>query len=95
LASCNFNPIGVAYISSSKCSNNYPDLELILAATHPKNTLEDANYPKDLIKLLPILIRPKSFGYIKLASTNHEDEPKLDPKYFSSASDVNDIVEGK
>jgi len=92
LASRDFNPAGVVYINSSEFGNNYPDLELLLGAseTHP-----DASYPKDLIRIFAVLLRPKSFGYIKLASSNHADEPKLDPKYLSSASDMNRLLEGK
>jgi len=92
LASRDFNPYGVAYISSSEFNTNYPDLEVILGA----NVIPpDASTPKDLITIFAVLLRPTSFGYIKLASSNHADEPKLDPKYLSSASDMDRLLEGK
>jgi len=41
-------------------------------------------------------LRPKSRGTVRLASTNHLDNPLIDPKYFSDSGDqdVNVIVEG-
>lgn len=41
-------------------------------------------------------LRPKSRGTVRLASTNHLDNPLIDPKYFSDLGDqdVNVIIEG-
>lgn len=42
----------------------------------------------------PVLLRPKSRGYLKLRSRNPYDHPIIDPRYLSHPHDVATIVEG-
>lgn len=42
----------------------------------------------------PVLLRPKSRGYLKLRSRNPYEHPMIDPKYLSHPDDVATIVEG-
>lgn len=42
----------------------------------------------------PVLLRPKSRGYLRLRSRNPYDHPIIDPKYLSHPQDVATIVEG-
>lgn len=42
----------------------------------------------------PVLLRPKSRGYLKLRSSNPYDHPLIDPNYLSHPDDVATIVEG-
>ncbi|KAK7690471.1 hypothetical protein QCA50_005569 [Cerrena zonata] len=39
-----------------------------------------------------VLLRPKSTGEIRLKSTNPQDSPIIDPKYFSDPNDVKTLV---
>ncbi|XP_015785701.1 glucose dehydrogenase [FAD, quinone]-like isoform X1 [Tetranychus urticae] len=49
--------------------------------------------PLDTFTIDPVLLRPKSRGYIRLRSANPYDHPIIDPKYLSDPDDVLTIVE--
>ncbi|KZS13782.1 Choline dehydrogenase, mitochondrial [Daphnia magna] len=49
---------------------------------------------KDTWQLIPMLLRPKSTGTIRLASTDPHTAPLIDPKYFDNVQDLNVLVEG-
>jgi len=42
----------------------------------------------------PVLLRPKSRGFLKLRSRNPYDHPLIDPRYLSHPEDVATMVEG-
>ena len=42
---------------------------------------------------LPVLLRTKSVGTIRLASSNYQDHPVIDPQYLKHPDDVNTFVE--
>jgi choline dehydrogenase len=42
----------------------------------------------------PIILRPKSRGWVKLKSTNPMDPPLINPNYFSNISDMSVLLEG-
>lgn len=44
--------------------------------------------------IYPVLLRPKSRGYVKLRSTNPYDHPIIDPRYLSHPDDIRTMVEG-
>ena len=46
----------------------------------------------DGITFLPCLLRPKSVGTVRLASSNYQDHPVIDPQYLKHPDDVNTIV---
>lgn len=48
----------------------------------------------DNYSIFPILVRPKSRGTLRLASTNPHDYPLIDPRYFSAKGDLETLVEG-
>lgn len=50
--------------------------------------------PMDTFTIDPVLLRPKSRGYIKLRSANPYDHPIIDPKYLTNDDDVMTLVEG-
>ena len=55
----------------------------------------DKNYePYDSLLLMPTLLRPKSRGTIRLASSNPKDLPLIDPNYFDHPDDVATLVSG-
>lgn len=43
---------------------------------------------RDTFSMYPVLLRPKSRGYIKLRSTNPYDQPIIDPKYLTHPDDI-------
>jgi choline dehydrogenase len=48
----------------------------------------------DSFTLDPVMLRPKSRGYIKLRSANPYDHPIIDPKYLTHPQDIHSMVEG-
>ncbi|RWR99240.1 glucose dehydrogenase (acceptor)-like protein 3, partial [Dinothrombium tinctorium] len=50
-----------------------------------------ANY--DTFSLYPVLLRPKSRGFIKLRSTSPYDPPIIDPKYLTHPDDILAMVD--
>lgn len=50
--------------------------------------------PFETITLDPVLLRPKSRGYIKLRSANPYDAPVIDPRYLTHPDDIMVMVEG-
>ena len=47
----------------------------------------------DSVSFYPVLLRPKSVGYIKLRSSNPYDPPIIDPKYLTHPHDILSMVE--
>ena len=48
----------------------------------------------DTWQVIPMLLRPESTGTIRLASSNPDDKPIIDPRYFSSDQDLRVVIEG-
>lgn len=44
--------------------------------------------------ILPLLLRPKSTGWVRLASNKPFDKPIIEPNYFAHREDINVLVEG-
>ncbi|CAG2104016.1 unnamed protein product [Medioppia subpectinata] len=49
--------------------------------------------PYDTFSMYPVLLRPKSIGYIKLRSSNPYDPPIIDPKYLTHPDDILSMVD--
>ena len=49
---------------------------------------------QDAWQLIPVLLRPKSRGTIRLASSDPYAKPLIDPKYYSDPQDVKIMIEG-
>lgn len=47
----------------------------------------------DTFSLYPVMLRPKSVGFVKLRSSNPYDHPIIDPKYFSHPDDIRTMVD--
>nr|XP_018903218.1 PREDICTED: glucose dehydrogenase [FAD, quinone]-like [Bemisia tabaci] len=51
-------------------------------------------FPHNVVSVCPVLLHPKSRGFIELRSRNPSDPPVIDPKYLSHKDDVQVLVEG-
>ncbi|RWS06258.1 GMC oxidoreductase-like protein 1, partial [Dinothrombium tinctorium] len=50
--------------------------------------------PLETFSLDPVLLRPKSRGYVRLRSPNPYDHPFIDPRYLTHPDDILTLVEG-
>ena len=66
---------------------------IILGISDKSLELQREHKGKDGVSILPALLRPKSTGTIRLASTNHHDHPLIDPQYLKHPDDVKTLVE--
>jgi glucose dehydrogenase (acceptor) len=48
----------------------------------------------DTFSIMPVGLRPKSRGYIRLNSTNPYDKPIINPNYYSHPEDLQVMIEG-
>lgn len=49
---------------------------------------------ENAFSLVPIILRPKSRGRLRLKSTNPFQWPRMEPNYLSHPDDLNTLVEG-
>ncbi|XP_035739942.1 glucose dehydrogenase [FAD, quinone]-like isoform X1 [Vespa mandarinia] len=54
---------------------------------------KNINY-QDSYSIIPILLRPRSRGYIKLRTKNPKDHPIIVPNYFNNLRDLEILIEG-
>ncbi|XP_017887420.1 glucose dehydrogenase [FAD, quinone]-like [Ceratina calcarata] len=89
------NNDGLGFINTryANASGDYPDVQIILAptanVTQPYTSTRSASY-----SMVPIVIRPRSRGHIRLNSTDPEDSPIIVPNYFDDPLDLERVVEG-
>ncbi|XP_003745578.1 glucose dehydrogenase [FAD, quinone] [Galendromus occidentalis] len=57
-----------------------------------ESVYEPHNY-EDTVSLYPVMLRPKSVGYIKLRSRSPYEHPLIDPKYLTAPEDILSMVE--
>ncbi|XP_044001625.1 glucose dehydrogenase [FAD, quinone]-like [Aphidius gifuensis] len=57
------------------------------------NSYENILYQESFVAV-PLLLRPKSRGFIKLRSSNINDYPVIVPNYFSHKKDLDTLIEG-
>lgn len=50
---------------------------------------------RDTFSMNPVLLRPKSRGFIKLRSRDPYDPPIIDPKYLTHPHDIKAMVDCK
>nr|NVI72434.1 putative glucose dehydrogenase [Cucujiformia] len=61
---------------------------------HLYNTVYKPIANKDVWTLMPLLLRPKSRGWIRLKSKNPYDQPLINANYFDDQFDIKTLVEG-
>ncbi|XP_037508821.1 glucose dehydrogenase [FAD, quinone] [Rhipicephalus sanguineus] len=76
---------------------------LMLSGIGPRDHLESLaiydNYYKkkqgdNVLMIVPVLLRPKSSGYIRLKSADPEEYPIIEPNFFADSSDLDTMIEG-
>ncbi|CAH1782919.1 unnamed protein product [Owenia fusiformis] len=58
------------------------------------DALYGANDNRDGLGILPVLLRPKSKGTLRLNTTDPLDHPIIDPNYLSDIEDVEHLIDG-
>ncbi len=48
---------------------------------------------QECFSLFPVILRPKSVGYIKLRTSNPYDPPIIEPRYLTHPHDIKSMVE--
>lgn len=96
---------GIAFMSSkyANSSIDWPDMELLLINGDVQNNYNyldselrnvlNNTLDKNTISILPIILRPKSRGSIKLNSSSYKDSPLIDPLYLTHPEDILVMVE--
>ncbi|EFN84154.1 glucose dehydrogenase [FAD, quinone] isoform X2 [Harpegnathos saltator] len=94
-ASLDFPDIELHFVSGSTNSDGGTQLRKVhgLAEQFYDKVFGPIN-DKDTWSALPMLLRPKSRGLIKLRSTNPFDHPLIYPNYFKEPEDIATLVEG-
>ncbi len=96
-----------AALSSTSDYSNFeiqkPDIQLMFAPAHMGNEQDKARgtdiykpetYPKsDGFSILPVLLQPKSRGFVGLRTSNPLDAPIIQPNYLAEESDRATLVE--
>ncbi|XP_060533708.1 uncharacterized protein LOC132706396 [Cylas formicarius] len=100
---------GVAFVSTKYGNVTWPDMQFHLVTTsinsqlsktilNLKDDVYDTVYRplenRDVYQLIPLLVRPRSKGTVRLRSKNPFDAPVIDPNYFDDQLDVKTLVEG-
>lgn len=96
---------GLAFMSSrfANTTIDWPDVELLLVNgdvqsnfnyldTEMRNLL---NFTRgmDTFSILPIILRPKSRGSVRLRTSDPKDEPLIDPLYLTHPEDISVMME--
>lgn len=58
------------------------------------NTVYKPIANKDVWTLMPLLLRPRSRGWVRLKSRNPFDAPLINANYFNDPFDIKTLVEG-
>lgn len=90
-------PEHIAFIKRDGSNNSYPDYQTIAAPV--TFVLDGTVSAKSLnqtrcLSFGPVLLDPKSKGYVKLRSSNPLDAPIIDMKYLNHPDDMDLMVEG-
>ena len=94
-ASDDFPDIEFHFISGSTNSDGGRQLRKIHGLTKRfYDAVFGAINNRDVWSVLPMLLRPKSKGYIKLRSSNPFDHPLIYPNYFEDPQDIKVLIEG-
>nr|CAD7434686.1 unnamed protein product [Timema monikensis] len=88
---------GVAQVVAFKTTEyenitDYNDIQFTFENTHLGGVHPNSYY--DQITVIPIVLRPKSRGYIKIKSKDPFEHPLINPNYFSEEYDIKILLKG-
>ncbi|XP_053995163.1 glucose dehydrogenase [FAD, quinone]-like [Hylaeus volcanicus] len=94
----------------ANASEDYPDIQFFISAffdyshscldglSHAENKFYgewcSSMFNRHSYWIKPVIMRPKSRGYIKLRSKDPNDHPIIDPNYFDDPHDIDVLIEG-
>lgn len=58
------------------------------------NTVYKPLHNVETYSILPLLLRPRSTGWVRLRNNNPHSKPLIEPNYFAHREDINVLVEG-
>lgn len=83
------------FIPSSVASDGTDQIRKVLNLREGfYNTVYKPLHHSETWSILPLLLRPRSTGFVRLNSRNPRDMPKLIPNYFAHQRDIDTLVEG-
>ncbi|VEN47588.1 unnamed protein product [Callosobruchus maculatus] len=79
-----------------------PDLQLMICHWNKTMGISDYSWNRyfsalnneSTVTFLPVLLRPKSRGYVRLTDKNVDSDPVINPRYLSHKEDVDLLVKG-
>ncbi|CAE7109818.1 unnamed protein product [Rhizoctonia solani] len=84
-----------AQIEDTTSGPNAPHLEIACAAlTFAEHGFRTAPPGEKAFTMAPVLLRPKSAGYVTITSGNVWDNAVIEPNYFADLNDVKTLVQG-
>ncbi|XP_076624423.1 glucose dehydrogenase [FAD, quinone]-like [Colletes latitarsis] len=86
---------GMAFVPTkyANASADYPDIQFIMTSAVDNSNGNPKVY-SDAFTTIPLLLRPRSTGYIKLRSPDPKNHPIIVPNYFKEKHDMDVLVEG-
>ncbi|XP_043257480.1 glucose dehydrogenase [FAD, quinone]-like [Colletes gigas] len=86
---------GMAFIPTkyANASEDFPDIQFIMTSAVDNSNGNPKVY-SDAFTTIPLLLRPRSTGYIKLRTPNPKDHPVIVPNYFKEQYDMDVLIDG-
>ncbi|GAB1525203.1 hypothetical protein RhiTH_008360 [Rhizoctonia solani] len=84
-----------AHIEDTTSGPNAPNLEMACAPlTFAEHGFKSAPPGEKAFTMAPVLLRPKSSGFITISSGNVWDNAVIEPNYFADPNDIKTLVQG-
>nr|XP_037279727.1 glucose dehydrogenase [FAD, quinone]-like [Rhipicephalus microplus] len=88
------NDVSGTVIHAASISEEALGVEVVLQVVEIYENYYKRKRGDNVIMIVPALLRPKSSGYIRLRSTNPEEYPSINPRFFTDTSDLESLIEG-
>ncbi|GIY53598.1 hypothetical protein CDAR_58322 [Caerostris darwini] len=93
-ASLDWPDVEIHFVSGSPVSDGGQTFQRVMGVSEELwNSFYKPYVFRDTFSMNPVLLRPKSKGYIKLRSTDPYDPPIIDPKYLTHPQDILTMVD--
>jgi len=85
--------LAMGYVPSTLYNDlSWPDIQTYV---HEEVVVPSGGQPEQHIYIDHALMRPESYGTVRLASNNPEDRPIIDPRFFEEPNDLERFVDGE